>query len=775
MDQDSYYSDRSLQRSSESHTREDRIVYPKVVYSELPPPSQHHSSLSLIEAWRLIKRHPVALILFACLGLISAILYTVPQTPLFQARTDLEIQDINGDFLNAKQVTPVAEDSAENVLTDIQTQMKILQSQHLMARVIQKLKAEGKLGPLQSRPPRFEALRQLFKLAPPKPMNDHQMLLTAQGSLAVRQLGQTRMVEILYSSSDPQFAADLVNTLASEYIESNMESRWKMSERTGEWLAGQLDEMRVKLEHSEAALQDYAQKSGLLFTGPVSGNTNNVAEDKLMQIQQELSRAQADRAAAESRYEVAKSAPPDTVADVLNDKPLRDLQDKLTDLRRQQADLLIIYTANHEKVRRVQAQIAPLELAFNTERAAVLGRIENDYQAALDREKLLTAAYNSQSSIVNDQAAKSIQYNILKREVDSNRQIYETISQQVKEASVASAMRASNIRVVDPADPPDYPYAPRLSTNCVFGLLSGAVVGVLFVFLRERADRTLQQPSDAESWTNVPELGVIPSARFDVKHLEYNEEVGEFPSNGIHAAEDRKPQAVELLTWRKKPSIIAEAFRTVLTSILFASDNGSRPRVLVMTSGNPGDGKTTVTTNLAIAAAEIHRRVLIVDADLRRPRMHQLFELPNDRGLSTLLEGPSLRNLPLEHLVQPTDVPNLWVLTGGPPTPAASRLLFSSNFAELIIRFREEFDMVFIDTPPALHLTDARVAARSADGVVLVARAGQTTKEVALAISNRFSEDRTKVLGTVLNDWNPKSSPTGYYGYQARYFGAYRS
>lgn len=583
------------------------------------------------------------------------------------------------------------------------------------------------------------------------------------------------MVAIMYSSSDPQFAADIVNTLASEYIQSNMESRWKMSERTGEWLSGQLNEMRIKLERSEAALQEYAQRSGLLFTGPQSGNSTNIAEDKLLQIQQELSRAQADRAAAQSRYEIANAAPPDTVADVLSDRPLRDLQDRLTDLRRQQADLMTIYTANHEKVRRVVAQIAPLEKAFNSERAAVIGRIRNDYETAQEREHLLFSAYKTQSQIVTDQAAKSIQYNILKREVDSNRQIYESISQQVKEASVASAMRASNIRVVDPADAPDRPYSPRLSKNCMGGLMAGTLLGIFIIFLRERSDRTLQQPSDATSYTNVPELGVIPNARYDMRRLGYSNAEDEFADASTGELADKKPAAVELLTWRRKPSIVAEAFRTVLTSILFSGEKGSRPRVLVMTSGNPGDGKTTVTTNLAIAAAEIHRKVLIIDADLRRPRMHQLFELENEQGLSTLLEGAGVSNAPLDGLVQPSGVPNLWILPGGPPTPAASRLLFSSNFAELIARFREEFDMIFIDTPPVLHLTDARIAGRSADGVVLVARAGQTTKEVASAISNRFSEDRTRVLGTVLNDWNPKYSATGYYGYQGRYFGAYRS
>jgi capsular exopolysaccharide synthesis family protein len=209
---------------------------------------------------------------------------------------------------------------------------------------------------------------------------------------------------------------------------------------------------------------------------------------------------------------------------------------------------------------------------------------------------------------------------------------------------------------------------------------------------------------------------------------------------------------------------MAEAFRSALTSILFIGENGTRPRVLAFTSANATDGKTTVVSNLAIAAAEIRHKVLIIDADLRRPRMHQIFDLPNERGLSDLLQQ-DLTDDVAKALIKPTEVPGLHVLTAGVPTHAAANLLYSPNLATLVKRFKDQYDMVLIDTPPMLQITDARILGRVSDAVLLVARAGQTPRDASRSINERLGDDRIRVLGTVLNDWDPKRSPHGQYAY----------
>lgn len=737
----------------------------------------------LVEYWRIVRRRRGTLLVVAVIGVLAAILITLPQTPVYRARTALEIQNINSDFLNAKEINPVTEDgSGANALTDVQTQMRIVQSEALVDKVVDQLTATGELQPKPANGSLFSAWLKTLKVPMDQPGDgDYQVRQEAMKNLTVRQLGQTRMIEVLYNSPDPNLAAKFLNSLTADYIESNMEARWQMSQRTGEWLSRQLDEMRVKLERSEDGLQSYARKSGLLFTTPQSGASEktNVVDEKLRHAQEELSRAQADRASAQSRYETAQSVAPDTLADVLNDVSLRGLQDKLTELRREEAELIATYTPKHDKVRRVQAQIAPIETALANARNSILGRIHNDYTTALGREELLQADYAAQAKIVTEQAEKSIQYNILKREVDSNRQLYESMLDQIRQASVASAIRASNIRIVDPAKLPHRPYSPDYLLNSALGLLSGLLAGVAFIVIRERADRTLQQPGDAQFWTNTVELGVIPSAGAEAGKRIYYAARRKLPEGGgtspsvsgptVVIGTKRTKGRVELITWQKKPSLVAEAFRAVLTSIMFSGESGSRPRVLVLTSPSPAEGKTTVVSNLAIALAEVRQNVLVIDADLRKPRMHELFDVPNERGLSDLLQAPPASSRALDAalvgMVQPTAIPGLHVLPSGPSTHAAANLLYSPNLGEILKKFKREFDIVLIDTPPMLTMTDARVAGRWADAVVFIARAGRTTREAALAAHQRFAEDRIPVLGTILNDWDPSKSPGGYYGY----------
>jgi polysaccharide biosynthesis transport protein len=745
----------------------------------------------LIEYWRMLRRRRGTLVLIAALGIVVAVLVTLPQTPVYRARTALEVQNINSDFLNAKQINPLSEDGGVNPLTDVQTQMKIVLSENLIDSVIAKYSAADKLGPLRGQTGQLADWLGVLniKLPAPKPGDaEYKIQQKAIKNLTVRQLGQTRVLEVLFDSPDPAFAAGFLNDLTAGFIDSNMEARWQMSQHTGEWLSRQLDDMRIKLERSQDALETYARQSGLLYTmpaNPASGTEKtNVSEEKLRQLQEELSKAQADRAGAQSRYEVASSAAPDTLADVLSDVSLRELQGKLTELRRQEAELLALYTPKHEKVRAVLAQIAPLESAFNKQRSAILNRIRTDYDTAMQRERLLQADYSAQARVVTEQAGKSVQYNILRREVDSNQQLYESLLQQVKEASVASAMRASNIRIVDRASLPHKPYSPDYILNCGLGLLSGLLAGVALVVMQERADHTLREPGDAQFWTNLPELGVIPTASAEASKRVYYARRKALPPGEDSAGSEIAlalgcrtiPRSmVELMSWNNKPSMLAEAFRAVLTSIMFSGENGARPRLLVLTSGSPREGKTTVVSNLAIALAEVRQRVLVIDADLRKPRMHELFDLCNDRGLSTLLseEGPLNGSLSsaLEGMVQETSIPNLHVLPSGPSTYAAANLLYSPVLGELLAHFKKDFDMVLIDTPPMLSMSDARVAGRLADAVIFVARAGQTTRDAVLAAHQRFAEDRIPVLGTILNDWDPRRAPNGYYGYhQGSYY-----
>jgi len=705
---------------------------------------------NLLDYWNILFRHRKTLLSFALVGLLGAMVISLVQTRIYRVRTSLEIQ--GNSFLETKNST----DSAGSYATPesyMETQVKLLQSESLLEHVIDKLK-------LQDQP--ATGWRVLTWHRHPK---KEELIRKIERNLTVRTSGNSRLLEVLYESPDPKGAADFANTLVSQFIELTQEERWKSAESTAEWLTNHLNIMKTQLEQSEAQLQDYARTSGLTFTS----EKENLAESQLKQIQDELSKAQADRIATQAKFEGAKSKPADSLPEILEDPTMREYRQRLTDLQRQYAELSATLTPEHYKVQRVQAQIDELKFQMLNERRNVLKRIGNEYQAALRREALLSKAHTEQQKVVADQSEKAIHYDTLKRDVDSNRRLYETMLQKVKEASLASAMRDSNVLVVDRARPPLLPYRPDLPMNAAIGLFSGVLLGFGFVLLQERIDRRISAPGDAQVYLDLPELGVIPVDELALpRQFSGALQQPRFtPARSTEAvSKSYLSDCPELATWKRKPSLVAECSRTILTSILLPSHNGETPRVIVLTSPCPGDGKTTVACNLSIAIAEIGRKVLLIDGDLRRPRLHTVFGVGNDWGLSDVLwAGTHLETVPIVDLVRETEVSSLSLLPAGSRgNTIPSNLFYSPRMLRLLTRLRKEFDMIMIDAPPMIHLADARVLGRLADGVILVVRAGETTTESALHARQRFAEDGTRVLGTVLNSWDPKSSPPHGYG-----------
>ncbi len=741
-----------------------RSTYPerepgRATYAEAPQPEFDGGQGSIVGYWHMLRRNKGILVFTVFAGALAGVLFTLPETPVYQAHTTIEIQTLNDNFLNMKDVNPTTSDNLYDPEYDIQTQMSILQNRFLVERVVKKLKEENK--PVVVNQGRLGKWREALGLASSNANAlREEAIATAAGNLRVTNQTSTRLLDLSCDSTSPQFAADFLNALSHEFIEQNLEARWQTTEHTGQWLQNQMDDLRIKLEKSEEQLQGYARTTGLMFTD----EKNNAADQKLQQLQGELGGARADRIAKQSRYELALKTPPDSLPSVLDDSSLRSYSTQLTELRRQLADLSSTLTPNHPKVKRIQAQIATVEASLERERGNNVARIRNEYEEAQRREKLLEADYSNEARLISEQADSVAHYNILKREVDTNRELYDNMLQRVKEAGIAAALRASNIRVVDPASPPGSPYKPSMKHNAALGMLFGLCAGIAIVFLRERTDRSIQEPGETESYINLPELGVIPAAETDP----YRRRPLITGITGGRGEED--DHSLALSVTQRRPSVIAECFRSLLASILFCGRKGEHPRVLVFSSANPREGKTTVVSNLAIALAEVNQRVVLIDADLRRPCVHEIFSLKNDIGLSDILRYPkSLNGDPLGAYVQQTSVPNLSVITSG-RGGAIPNLIYSNRFPELVERLREDYDMVLIDTPPMLQMSDARVMGRHADAVLLVVRAHVTTRDAAVLASRRFAEDGTRVLGTVLNDWNP--ADTASYGY-SRYYEHY--
>lgn len=434
------------------------------------------------------------------------------------------------------------------------------------------------------------------------------------------------------------------------------------------------------------------------------------------------------------------------------------------------------YTAEHPKVRSVVAQLAALQTAQVKARTDILNRIRNEYDEATRRERLLEAQYAAQRTEVTGEGEKAVQYNILQREVESNRQLYDAMLQQLKQSTLASALRASNIRVVDPATAPKRPYRPDIPISSTLGLLSGLFVGAAFVIMQERTDRTIQAPGETPTYLSVPELGIIPAdhAGMLVRVRFSNRKQDQIESGERKSALPALRRSVEVVNWHRKASMVAESFRATLVSIMFSGDKEDRPKVLVITSASPSEGKSTTVSNLGVAIAEVNQRVLLIDADLRKPRLHEIFKLKNERGLNELLRSRDA-SVEINEFIQPTPVPDLFVMTSGAVTSAATSLLYSARLPEILKELRSQFETIIIDTPPMLQIPDARVIGRMADRVILVVRSGKTTRDAAIAARQRLFEDGTDLLGTILNYWNPKNSPHGYYGYSYGYHQAYKS
>jgi len=732
----------------------------------MPADSDSDDLVVVLQYLRVLWNHKWILLLSGTLGCLIALAIVLRTVPLYEAATTIEIQNVQEPF----GPSLVAADPA------LATQIQLLSSGTMKERVSKKLTTQNDV-PI---PPVLEPLPSLRKLlGMPQPIRSvswSSAVGRAAGSLNVTISKDSRVLVIQTQSPNPQAAADFVNTLAQTYIDRTQEERWESYENTSQWLNRAQGELKEKLEESERRLADFARSKGLLFLG----QTQNMSEDKVRQLQGSLITAATDRMTKQSIYESSLSSPTESLPAVLDSGPMAGYQSKITELRREMAELSTTLTPAHYRVQRIQAQINELEAARDKERTNVLSRIRIEYEAALKRENQLKTEFEKQSGLLAHQADDLIEYNILLREVESNKKLYEVTLQNGKEASLASAMRTSSARVVDRAHVVRVPFSPNVDINLIVGIIGGLICGAVFIVLRSRSDLRIQIPGVLGSHLNLRELGVIPAAKADpsIRALPaFLKSIG--PGS---AMKDRKTMlshgdkssqdCVELVTWSRKPSVIAEAFRATMTSIMFAGENGERPRVLVLTSPSPQEGKSTVICNLAIALSEINHRVLLIDADMRLPRLHAVFDLPNTFGLSDVLqERTPIEDYVDESLVRKTAIPDLYVLPAGPARTNLSRLLYSSRMKELIRRFRNSFDTILIDSPPVLSVPDARVLARLSDAVILVVRAHKTQQEAAFAAVRCFEEDGRRILGTILNDWNPDAANAGYYGAYGSYGG----
>lgn len=752
-------------------------MMPAPAAERTPPPPE---AAGLLEYWHMARRRKWLLAGIAAACSLVGLGLGLIQTPMYQSRTSLEVQGPNDNFLNLKDLDPASSSGPSAAETYVETQAHILQDEGFVEKVLSRVGIDRRPNALGGPGVKARISQLLGRKSGERIAPSHDALVgIAARNLSVHASSTSHLVDITFDAADPRVAADVANGLANELIDQNIQVRLDAAARVSDSLGHQLVDLKSNYERSAAELQAYATASGLVFN-PDKGST--LAEEKLRQVQEDLSRSQADLASKQSKFELAKSTPPESLPEVLDNGPLKEYQIKLTELRRQLAEMEATFTPTYFKVKNLKAQIAELESIMRKERANIVDRLRNEYESAARREKLVERGYSEQNVAVSREASRAVHYQVLKREVETNRSMYESALQKVKEAGVAAAIRASNIRVISPARPPVHPFRPKPILNAGMGLLAGLFLGFVFVFVRENTDRSLRAPGDIAAYLNLPELGAIPSAqREPLQSLPARKDLtidvepqqngsGETGRSGKRHAPKNK---LEMVSCNNERSPMAESFRSALASLWFAGQNGKRPRIFVLTSPNAREGKTTLTSNLGIALANTNRRVLLIDGDIRKPRLHTIFNLSNNWGLGNLLEDDSpVEDYVFEDIVLQTTVPGLYILPAGTGDVNVSSLRYHERLTDLLMRFRLEFHAVLLDTPPMLEFSDARVLGRLSDGVIMVVRASETSRDDAAAVYRRFQEDGTPVLGSILNDWNAKKSKSGY-GYRTS--GVYES
>jgi succinoglycan biosynthesis transport protein ExoP len=572
------------------------------------------------------------------------------------------------------------------------------------------------------------------------------------GSLGVKRVPSSRLMDVSFESTDPQFAARIVNEHIKNYQEQNIRSHYDETTRSTTWLRNELDELRIKVQESEDQRIAYERKNQIWTLDDKS----NITTQRLADVNKALTDAQDERMKKEALFQFAKAG---NIADVpqLRENPaFQALMQKRQTTTQEYNDALSQYGPNFPKVVRLQAQLKDIEQLIQKENVDTLNRIEIDYREALQRENMLGKALDQQKLEANTMAERMVEYNILKREAEASKTLYDGLMTKLKEVGISSALQSSNIRVVDPAMIPAYPSRPAKARNIALSFLVGLVGGIGLALMREYLDNTVKTPDDIETLARLPSLAVVPQFAGSNGNGSRRRLLQGIASNGHE-------KRIELVAQHLPKSQMSEAFRALRTSLLL-SQPGRPPQVILVTSALPREGKTTAAANLAVTLAQLGDSTVLVDADLRKPGVGRLLNMTSGKyaGLSSYLAGVS--SLDLVTVPHP-DIPNLAAIPTGPLPPNPADLLSSNKLAEAIAELRTKFKFVVIDSPPVMAATDAVILSVQTDGVLLVVRSGETPKEAFTRTRDLLVSVKCHILGVVLNAVD-SGAPDYYYSYR---------
>ena len=710
----------------------------------------------------LIKRKWVVVFSLALIFALVAIA-TLRSTRIYEASGSIAINKADPAIVNFKNDGNGSADFYDP--SDLDTEVSILRSDLLALQVIKQLNLEkrpefGGHGEVPS-----SSLELTTDELQPDSASASALLGAFKGSERISLRPNTRIIDIHYRSADKDLSARVVNALMNTYIEQNFKTRFESTMQASDWLSKQLVDLQMKVETAQEKLVNYQKEHEILGID----EKQNITTEKLDELNKELTAAESERMEKESIYTLVQSADSDAAAAAAvgtqnsgssssSSSLLEKLREQQADLRIQVAQLSTQFGPAYPKVTQLTNQLKEVEAQIQLEMKKVVARVRGDYMASAQREGMLRAAMDKQKQEANKLNESAIQYSILKRDLETDRTLYEGLLEKLKEAGVTAGLRSNNFRIVDVARVPTEPTEPNVPRNLSFALALGLSTGIGLAFLLEGIDNTVRTPEQAQAISGLPSLGMIP----------HGSKTSPESAVGKRLALASSKEAVELVTQSRPQSQMAESYRALRTSLLLTS-LGAPPKTILVTSALPQEGKTTTSINTAIVLAQKGTRVLLIDADLRRPSIHKTLGMGPRTGLSNVLTG----NATLQQAtVRSSILPSLFVLPAGTPPPNPAELLASSLMKDVLAELREQYDHIVVDTPPTLSVTDAVVMSTRADAVVLVIRSGQTTKQALRRARDLLMQVNARVSGVLLNAVD-LTSPDYYYYYE--YQGKYGS
>jgi succinoglycan biosynthesis transport protein ExoP len=703
-----------------------------------PESRQFWSAPTLLEYWNGLKRHIWLATAIVAVTLVIGLILTLLMTPQYTATSRIEIAREQANVTNVEGLQ--REDSTPNQEFYL-TQYSLLNARSLAERVERRLRlasnndffaahgvtpeGEGFLSSNNAAPVSVDRMRGRQRQAV-------DLLLK---NVAISPLRGSALIDVSYTSASADISRNIARTWVSEFAQQSMDRRFASTSDARVYLETRLQGLRERLEQSERDLVNYAARQGIVRLSETQSNegrtktTQTLASSNLEQLNRVLVQATAERTEAESQLRAARA--PGSTQLALQNSSLNTLRQKRAEANAQYQDLLVHFEPEYPEAKAAQQQVAALDRAIGAEERRVREAYQASFDAATQREQALRGRVNELLGQFDSESRSSIQYNIYQREVDTNRQLYDSLLQRYKEIGVAG-VGTNNISVVDAAPMPEKPSSPRLLVNLVLALLAGLVLAAIAVIVLENLDESLREPNQLTTKLNVPLLGAIPVV----------------DDEALENMDDPK-------------SILSEAYMTVRTNLSFSTDHGV-PKTMALTSTSPSEGKSTSAYSLARVLGRTSGSVVLVDVDMRRPILASRLGLDNSRGVSNFLAGDDN----WEALLQETGKLNVHFVAAGPTPPSASELLSGERLALFVEHLARRFDHVILDSPPMLDLSDAPLIANVVEGVVYVIEADRTAVRASLAAIERLRDSRAHILGALLTKYRAKQSGYGYgYGY----------